>query len=278
MLSEWAAFSELAKAFAEGEACLRVAGLTGSPRAMLVAGLAKTHPRPLLVVAATLADAHRFTRDLKFFGTPAVEFPEREPRLWRGGRQRESDAERAVVCRRLLAGEPLVVVATPTAIDVPLPSPTEFREATLRFTTGDSLDRELLIEALEKVGYERTDTVVEVGQWSVRGGIVDVFSPAQTAPARLEFFGDEIESIRLFDPTSQRSQATVDELLVPPLHDEGVDAGGRGLLDYLPPTAAVVVDSPKLLDPTDAEAPQRPPLAQRIADLQPVGPEPAQGA
>src|SRR2546427_8006530 len=85
MLSEWAAFSELAKAFDEGEACLRVAGLTGPARAMVVAGLAKTHPRPLLVVTATLADAHRFTQDLKFFGTPAVEFPEREPRLWRGG-------------------------------------------------------------------------------------------------------------------------------------------------------------------------------------------------
>ncbi len=279
MLSEWAAFSELAKAFAEGEACLRVAGLTGSARAMVVAGLAKTHPRPLLVVAATLADAHRFTQDLKFFGTPAVEFPEREPRLWRGGRQRESDAERAVVCRRLLAGEPLVVVATPTAIDVPLPSPTEFREATLRFTTGDSLDRELLIEALEKAGYERTDTVVEVGQWSVRGGIVDVFSPAQTAPARLEFFGDEIESIRLFDPTSQRSQATLDELLVLPLHEDGASAEtGRGLLDYLPPTAAVVVDSPKLLDATDEDAPERPPLGQRLAGRQRLELELVEGA
>src|SRR2546427_2120761 len=279
MLSEWAAFSELAKAFAEGEACLRVAGLTGSARAMVVAGLAKTHPRPLLVGAATLADAHRFTQDLKFFGTPAVEFPEREPRLWRGGRQRESDAERAVVCRRLLAGEPLVVVATPTAIDVPLPSPTEFREATLRFTTGDSLDRELLIEALEKAGYERTDTVVEVGQWSVRGGIVDVFSPAQTAPARLEFFGDEIESIRLFDPTSQRSQATLDELLVLPLHEDGASAeAGRGPLDYLPPTASGVVDSPKLLDATDQDAPARPPLGQRLGGRQRLEPRPVAGA
>src|SRR5262249_57662907 len=92
MLSEWGGFSELAKAFAEGEACLRVAGLTGSARAMVVAGLAKTHPRSLLVVAATLADAHRFTQDLKFFGTPAVEFPEREPRLWRGGRPRGGGA------------------------------------------------------------------------------------------------------------------------------------------------------------------------------------------
>src|SRR2546422_1482004 len=110
------------------------------------------------------------------------------------------------------------------------------------------------------------------------GGIVDVFSPAQAAPARLEFFGDEIESIRPFDPTSQPSQATLDELLVLPLHDEGVDAGGRGLLDYLPPTAAVVVDSPKLLDATDAEAPERPPLAQRIAGRQRVELELVEGA
>src|SRR5207247_8726267 len=137
MLSEWAAFSELAKAFAEGEACLRVAGLTGPARAMVVAGLAKTHPRPLLVVTATLADAHRFTQDLKFFGTPAVEFPEREPRLWRGGRQRESDAERAVVCRRLLAGEPLGGGATPTAIRVPPPRPPEVPPATAAFPTAD---------------------------------------------------------------------------------------------------------------------------------------------
>src|SRR3989442_9577415 len=123
MLSEWAAFSELAKAFAEGEACLRVAGLTGSARAMVVAGLAKTHPRPLLVVAATLADAHRFTQDLKFFGTPAVEFPEREPRLWRGGRPRESDAPRGGAFRRLLSPARLPVAGPPAALHPPQPRP-----------------------------------------------------------------------------------------------------------------------------------------------------------
>src|SRR5438093_10691747 len=229
MLSEWAAFSELAKAFAEGEACLRVAGLTGPARAMVVAGLAKTHPRPLLVVTATLADAHRFTQDLKFFGTPAVEFPEREPRLWRGGRQREGDAERAVVCRRLLAGEPIIVVATPPAVDMALPAPASFGQRTLRIGTGDRLDRELLLDALEQAGYERAETVVEVGQWSVRGGIVDVFSPAHASPARVEFFGDDVESIRLFDPTTQRSVSPLDELVVLSLQDPG--PGDARLLD-----------------------------------------------
>ncbi len=280
ILSEWTAFSELAKGFAAGQVCLRVAGLTGSARALAIAGLVQTHPRPLLVVVATLADAHRWAQDLKFFGAAVVEFPEREPRLWRGGRQRESDAERAVVCRRLLAAEPLVVVATPGALDVALPTPAEFREGTLRFTPGDSLDRELLVEALGKAGYERTDTVVEVGQWSVRGGIVDIFSPAQAAPARIEFFGDDIESIRLFDPTSQRSQATLDELVVLPLHEGGDDQPSEapGLLDYLPRVAAVVVDSPKLLDATDEEAPERSPLGERIAGRQRLELELVEGA
>ncbi len=265
MLSEWPAFQRLAKAFAAGEAWLRVAGLGGSARALVVAGLAQAHPRPLLVVVAGLAEARQWARDLRFFGAPAAEFPEREPRLWRGARQRESEAERAVVCRRLLAGEPIVVVATPAGLEVPLPPPARFGAGVLRVSAGDRLDRELLLEALERAGYERVDTVVEVGQWSVRGGIVDVFSPATPAPARLELFGDEVESIRLFDPTTQRSRSALEELVVLPLAEPAGETAEATLLDYLPPAAAVVVDAPRLLEAADEEAPQRPPLRQRIA-------------
>src|SRR5213594_4043234 len=233
MLRDWQAFVDLAKRFAEGEVRLRVAGLAGSARALAVAELLHAHPRPVVIVVASLADAHRFAQDLKFFGAPAFEFPEREPQLWKGGHHREAEAERAMIVRRLTAGEPIAVVVTPAALDTPLQAPGAFREGTLRLATKDSLDRELLVEALEKAGYERTDTVVEVGQWSVRGGIVDIFSPAQAAPARIEFFGDDIESIRLFDPTSQRSQTALDELVVLPLHEGGDQPHSEapGLLD-----------------------------------------------
>jgi transcription-repair coupling factor (superfamily II helicase) len=269
MLGDWPAFQALAKSFAEGEVCLRVAGLTGSARALAIAELLQAHPRPALVVVASLVEAHQWVQDLKFFGVPALEFAEREPRLWRGGHHRETDAERAVVCRRLQAGEPLIVVATPAALDVPLPAPAAFAEGVVKLSMGDRLDRELLIEALERAGYERTDTVVEVGQWSVRGGIVDVFTPSHPAPARLEFFGDDVESIRLFDPTSQRSEAALDELVILPL--EASESGSanaaaelHSLLDYLPPTATVVVDSPPLLDRAPEEAPERRTLGERL--------------
>ncbi len=272
MSKTWPALAPLAKSFAEGHPCLVLSGLTGSSRALVVAELLAAHPRPALVLAASMLDARRWAQDLRFFGADAVEFPEKEPRLWRGGRQREGDAERAVACRRLLAGEPVVVVTTVAGLDAALPAPAAFAGRTLRLGRGDSLDRELLVEALGAAGYERVETVVEVGQWSVRGGIVDVFSPAQSAPARLEFLGDEIESIRLFDPSTQRSQTALDELVVLPLSgetaadgDQGPEAGAApGLLDYLAATAPVILDGPRLLDAVSEERPERGPLRERL--------------
>jgi transcription-repair coupling factor (superfamily II helicase) len=268
MLREWPAFGALAKSFAEGEVYLRVAGLTGSARALAVAELLQVHPRPALVVVASLADAHRWTQDLKLFGATALEFPPPEPRLWRGGHHREADAERAVIARRLTVAEPITVVATPAALITPLWSREEFAARTLRLSKGDSLDRELLLEALERCGYERVETVVSVGQWSLRGGIVDVFSPTHAGPARLEFFGDDIESIRLFDPTSQRSVGTLDELLVLPLTPDVPPEPAARLLDYLPAPAPVLVDMPKLLDEATDETAAEPPLRERLAGRQ----------
>ncbi|MBI4271172.1 MAG: transcription-repair coupling factor [Candidatus Rokubacteria bacterium] len=267
MLTDWPPFQALAKAFAEGRPCLRVAGLQGAARGIAVAELLQTAPRPALLLVPGMQDAHRWAQDLRFFGAAVVEFPETEPRLWRGGRQREADAERALAARRLAAGEPVVVVATPAALDVGLAAPAEFAARSVRLGVGDRLDRELLLEALEHAGYERVETVVEVGQWSLRGGIVDVFTPAHPNPARLEFLGDDVESIRLFDPTSQRSIAALDELVVVSLAVPE-PAAGTGLLDYLPGAAAVVVDTPSLLDAGADEAPARAPLRERLAGRQ----------
>ncbi len=263
MLREWQAFQALAKSFVEGDACLRVAGLVGPARPLVVAELLHAHPRAAVVVVRSMADAHRWGQDLKFFGAPVLEFPEREPRLWRGGHHREADAERAVIARRLAAGEPVVVVVTPAGLDTALPAPADFSARTLRICAGDRLERELLLEAFETAGYERVDTVVEVGQWSVRGGIVDIFAPSHPSPVRLEFFGDDVESIRRFDPSTQRSTDALDELLVLPISAPGDDAPDAArLLDYTPAAAPVILDAPALLDETSEEAPGRRPLGE----------------
>jgi transcription-repair coupling factor (superfamily II helicase) len=266
MLTDWQAFQGLAKAFAEGDACLRVTGLAGSARPLVIARLLHACPRPAVVVVRSIADAHRWAQDLRFFGAPVLEFPEREPRLWRGGHHREADAERAVIARRLAAGEPVVVVATPAALDTALLVPAEFAARTLRIGVGDRLERELLLEAFESAGYERVETVVEVGQWSVRGGIVDVFVPSHPSPVRLEFFGDDVESIRRFDPTTQRSIDALDELLVLPLGAPVDEDGPAQLLDYVPATAPVILDAPALLDESSEEAPGRRALREVLGE------------
>src|SRR3989442_5300642 len=182
MLREWPAFEALAKSFAEGDPCLRIAGLTGAARALAVAELLQAHPRPALVVVGGLADAHRWTQDLRLFGAAALEFPPPEPRLWRGGHHREADAERAVIARRLTVAEPITVVATLAALNAPLLGRVAFAERTLRLATGDRLDRELLLEALERCGYERVETVVAGGKGGFRGGTGGGCSPSQAGP------------------------------------------------------------------------------------------------
>jgi transcription-repair coupling factor (superfamily II helicase) len=92
-----------------------------------------------------------------------------------------------------------------------------YRSLALQLKTSDEVAPEDLAEHLLKVGYERAEPVSSVGQFSVRGGILDVFPPETTWPVRIEFFGDNIESLREFDPATQRSRQNITSLLILPL-------------------------------------------------------------
>ncbi|MBI4590640.1 MAG: transcription-repair coupling factor [Candidatus Rokubacteria bacterium] len=272
-LAQWAPFQALTGAFAKGDPCLSVDGLWGSSRGLVVAALVREVTRPALVLVPDLPALGRMSRDLRFFGAtlavpPAqiVEFPPSQPLFWRGGRRREEAGERAVVCQRLLRGEPLTAVATPASLASPLLSPEGFRRRSFSLKIGTSLAREELLERLETAGYERVETVVEMGQWSLRGGIVDIFSPARDGPVRVEFFGDEVESLRLFDPSSQRSVEPLERLEVLPLAlGEGP---GATLLSYLTAEAPVILDGPALLEAPPDDAPSAVPLSELLKGRQ----------
>ena len=268
ILSRWAALGELEAALARGTPCLQADGLWGSARALVVATLVKETGRAALLLAPGMPERHRMAEDTRFFlasfdaaalgrigatgAAPVLEFPPAGPASWRGG-HRDHVAERARACHYMAGGHPVVVVATPSALAAPLLPPDEFRARTFSLTVGGAIDREVLLRRLEAAGYERVDTVVEVGQWSLRGGSVDVFSPVRGRPARVEFVGDEIESLRLFDPTSQRSVELLGEILVLPLV---ADPGSAVLLPaWLPPAALVVLDDPALLEAPLEDAP-----------------------
>src|SRR6266851_3715880 len=233
VLSRWAALGELSTALAQGVACLEAQGLWGSSRALVVSALVRDTGRPVLYLSPGTAERHRAAEALRFFrdtldsaSVPILEFPPAEPSSWHG-RHRDHVAERALVCRALVTGGANVVVTTPAALGAPILSPETFRARTFTLTVGASLEREGLLRALETAGYERVETVVEVGQWSLRGGIVDIFSPTRSQPARAEFVGDEVESLRLFDPTTQRSVEPIGELVVLPLLQRGAGTAPR---------------------------------------------------
>ncbi len=115
------------------------------------------------------------------------------------------------------AGRPAtVVVADVRSAMQRLPAPSDLVDRRIVVRRGQRFGLRRLLEQLVELGYERATSVVEPGAFANRGGIVDVFPPAAEQPFRLEFFGDEIESIRVFDPLSQRSQYSVEELPVTP--------------------------------------------------------------
>ena len=193
-LARWGAFKDLADALARGELRLAARGLWGSSRGLVIAGLARAAERPIFVVAPGHAEVHHTAQDVAYFldslagagegARRVLEFPPPQGGGWRGNRHGEQDAMRALVGHRLLRGEPVVVVATPAALTAPLLKPADYRARLLRLELGGTVDREQLLAGLEAAGYERVEAVVEVGQWSLRGGIVDIFSPSHERPVR----------------------------------------------------------------------------------------------
>ncbi|MFQ5584631.1 MAG: hypothetical protein ACE5GL_09375, partial [Calditrichia bacterium] len=125
-----------------------------------------------------------------------------------------------------------VVITTPQAILKKVPSPRSIKKNILHLKAGEDFERELLIDWLAESGFERVNTIDEVGQFSVRGGIVDIFSFESDVPFRLEFFGDTVESIREFDVITQLSTGQVEKIRL--LGETPGEKQEATLLDYFP--------------------------------------------
>ncbi len=101
--------------------------------------------------------------------------------------------------------KPQLLIATASAATQRALTPFRIRQLTRRIAAGDRIDREALVQQLNALGYQRTDTVAEHGEYAVRGSLIDVFPAGEEMALRLDFFGDEIDSLRRFDPSDQRS-------------------------------------------------------------------------
>ena len=230
---------------------LGMSGLPGSSPAVLVATLARALPqRVFLVVTPTPADAERWHADLRMLVEGVALYPQREA-LGAEEPHVEIAGERVETLEALLSGGGRVraVVTTARASAERTGVPRALADARVEIAVArDTIGLSATVQRLTDMGYERVPLVTEVGQLSVRGGILDVYGFGMGAPARIEWFGDDVASVRGFDLDTQRSGEAVERVTVLPLKTETPDAGNVGtlervsLLDLLPADTLVLLD------------------------------------
>ena len=192
--------------------------------------LAEAPERRWLHVARDDAQAARMVNSLRFFA-PEVEalvFPAWDCLPYdRVSPHRDIVARRLDVLTRLMqpvGARPQAVITTVNALLQRVPPPEALAGRVLTLEAGQNLPAERLHGFFAENGYYRVETVSEPGEFAVRGGIVDVFAPGQEQPLRLDFFGDDLESLRLFDPLSQRTTETVEAVTLKPVSEVILDA------------------------------------------------------
>ena len=138
----------------------------------------------------------------------------------------------------------LIIVSYPSALEEGVPEAENIRQSLLRFKVGDEINHDDIVQSLFECGFERVDFVGEPGQFAIRGAIVDIFSYSYNDPFRISFFGDEIDSINIFDCNTQLSKEKVSEVEIYP--DIASSAEGESvtqIADMLPEDTLVWLDS-----------------------------------
>lgn len=194
-----------------------VTGVSGVHKANIVYSLCADLRRGAFVVAGDEAEAQRLCADLKSMGMEPLFYPARDFSFHDAeGSSHEYEHQRLQVLERILSGGcDAVVCCIDAALQLTIP-PAELKRRTAVLKTGKSVPMERVLEALTSCGYERAVQIEGAGQFSVRGGILDFYPPGGEAPVRAEFFGDEIDSLSLFDPVSQRRTESIESAVIEP--------------------------------------------------------------
>jgi transcription-repair coupling factor (superfamily II helicase) len=256
-ISTGTAFRSLERALAAPGARAAAANLAGSARSLLVAALVERRRSgaapwgALLAVTPTTEAADSLAEDLRaFLGEGAatvfpswevLPFEEREPHP-------EIVGERLEFLAQLARGEVRIGVAPARALQELVLGPQDLGGMVLKLRLGDRWNRDRLLERLVELGFERELMVSGVGEFSVRGGIVDLYGFGMTSPVRLEFDGDQIALLRVFDIGSQRSIEPLEEVTILPAREPGSPASLVSALAYVPAQALLVFDEPEQVE------------------------------
>ena len=202
---------------------LTLCGLQGGSKAWLLSALASRISQPMVVVCDSLGRAETLCEDLDFFnhfsasGLPALLFPHWDTVPYDSfSPHKEGMAQRFTALASLMDGERMLLVTTRQALMQGMMPPQVFRALRFGLRRGESIPRAGLLKKLAAAGYVRVDLVEAPGEFSARGGIVDVFSIQEEHPVRLDFFDNDLDTIRYFEVSSQKSFRDTEAIVVFP--------------------------------------------------------------
>ncbi len=196
---------------------ISVSGVAETAQAQLIGAISKMAKNNVLVVAYSEMEARSILSDLKLYTDNAVLFPSKEYVFYNiETMNRASENARLCVLDKIINGG-VTVVASVDAIMSYTADKKQFINHTITVSTGDECDILKLSERLVAMGYKREEMIEGTGQFSVRGGICDVFPPGADNPVRIEFWGDEIDSVRSFDVDTQRTLENITSVRITPV-------------------------------------------------------------
>ncbi len=218
---------------------IRIKGLSGSLDAVLVASAFKLHPQDYIIILQDKEEASYFQNELQnLLGKDLLLFPMSYKRLYEFDEIENANIlMRAEVLNHLAnKTRPEIIVTYPEALSERVINKRSLATNTFSVKLKEKLDISFLEEFLHGYDFEKTDFVYEAGQFSVRGGIIDVFSYAHELPYRIELFGDEVDSIRSFDPGSQLSVDVLDHInIIPNVQTKLMQEERQSFLDFISP-------------------------------------------
>ncbi|HPO04397.1 MAG TPA: transcription-repair coupling factor [Bacillota bacterium] len=211
-------FDRIGKLAGEGNGVSCISGITDSRSAAVSGIIAEGRKGQLLIITSSHARAEKLAEDLSLFTKKNIfVLPEEAPiRINFEAKSQDVLMERLAAMSALASGKDCVVIASVLSSLKTLAPISVFLENTFLLKRGDEVDFELLKRQLSHMGYERVGTVEAKGQYVIRGGILDIFPPNRTHPCRVEFFDVEVDSIRFFDLSTQRSIGEMQSIEVYP--------------------------------------------------------------
>ncbi len=211
---------------------LSIIGLTDSSKAHIISSLTSESNKSSLIVCSNSITANKIIQDLKFFTDIDVSyFPARKIEYYDiEAETKDFSNIRMEIIEKINSGNLNIIVTTIDALLVKMLPSTNYKGQDLTLKVGDSIDLSELVENLVKLGFERSETVEGKGQFAIRGGIIDLYNLNNEYPYRIELFGNEIDSIRTFDPFTQRSIDTVKEIHTSYVSDNLISSDKKNII------------------------------------------------